>query len=179
MVHVSSRMWRIKNQPSNSTSCSDNELRLLALVTDILYQGLQVIFSFSIWGCILKGYFERGIFWRTKLCLKGIEDFNLEHWVVAFKRSLCLMTGNKTISSRFGKEEGEVLEVTKTSHDTMKPQLKVLSPYLGHAKSNNIFYFVLSTFNIGIAWWKIQNALSEQHATMRKYLSTRQHTTIL
>ena len=136
---------------------------------------LHFQFGVAFWRVFLREVY----FWRAELCLKGIEDFNLEHWVVAFKRSLCLMTGNKTISSRFGKEEGEVLEVTKTSHDTMKPQLKVLSPYLGHAKSNNIFYFVLSTFNIGIAWWKIQNALSEQHATMRKYLSTRQHTTIL
>ena len=32
MVHVSSTMWRIKNQPSNSTSCSDNVLPLLILV---------------------------------------------------------------------------------------------------------------------------------------------------
>ena len=35
-------------------------------------------YSFSIWGCILKGCFERGIFWRPKSRLKGIEDFNLE-----------------------------------------------------------------------------------------------------
>ena len=39
--------------------------------------------SFSIWGCILQGYFERGIFWRAKSSLKGIEDFNLEHWLQA------------------------------------------------------------------------------------------------
>ena len=35
--------------------------------------------SFSIWGCVLKGCFERGMFGRTRSCLKGIEDFNLEH----------------------------------------------------------------------------------------------------
>ena len=35
--------------------------------------------SFSIWGCILKGCFEGGIFWRPKSHLKGIEDFDLEH----------------------------------------------------------------------------------------------------
>ena len=35
--------------------------------------------SFSIWDCILKGYFKRGIFWRTELHLKGFEDFNLQH----------------------------------------------------------------------------------------------------
>ena len=80
MVHVSNTMWRIKNQPSNSTSCSDNALHLLVLVMGILYWGLQVTSSFSIWGCILKGCFERGIFWRAKSTLKGIKDFNLEHW---------------------------------------------------------------------------------------------------
>ena len=32
MIHVSSVMGRIKNQPSNSTSCNDNALRLLVLV---------------------------------------------------------------------------------------------------------------------------------------------------
>ena len=79
MLHVSSTMWRIKNQPSNSTSCSDNALRLLVLVLGTLNWGLQVMSSFSIWGCILKGYFEREIFWRAKSRLKGIEDFNLKH----------------------------------------------------------------------------------------------------
>ena len=35
--------------------------------------------SFSSWGCVLKGCFERRVFRRAKLRLKGIEDFNLEH----------------------------------------------------------------------------------------------------
>ena len=35
--------------------------------------------SFSNWGCVLKGCYEIGIFWRAKWRLKGIEDFNLEH----------------------------------------------------------------------------------------------------
>ena len=35
---------------------------------------------FSMWGCVWKGCFERGIFWRARSCLKGIEDFNLELW---------------------------------------------------------------------------------------------------
>ena len=56
MVHVSSTMWRTKNRPSDSTSCSDNALRLLVLVTSKLYWGLhQVTSSISIWGCVLKG----------------------------------------------------------------------------------------------------------------------------
>jgi hypothetical protein len=32
MVHVCNTMWKIKNQPSNSTSCSDNALLLLVLM---------------------------------------------------------------------------------------------------------------------------------------------------
>jgi len=73
-------MWSIKNQPSNSISCTDNALRLLVLAAGILYWGLQGTSSFSIWDCVLKGCFERGIFRRAKSHLKGIEDFNLEHW---------------------------------------------------------------------------------------------------
>ena len=80
MVHVSNTMWRIRNRPSNSTSCSDNALHLLVLMVDILYWRLQVTSSSAIWGCVLKGCFERGKFWRAKSRLKGIEDFNLEHW---------------------------------------------------------------------------------------------------
>jgi hypothetical protein len=45
----SSTMWRIKNQPSHSTSCSDNALRFLVLVADTLYWGLQVMSSFLSW----------------------------------------------------------------------------------------------------------------------------------
>ena len=81
MVHVFSTMWSMKNQPSNSISCSDNALRLLVLVAGILYWGLQMKSSFSIWGCILKGCFERGIFWRAKLRLKGIEDWIHLKWL--------------------------------------------------------------------------------------------------
>jgi hypothetical protein len=76
MVHVPSTTWRIKNQPSISTSCSNNALRLLVLVTRRLYQGLQVTSSFPIWGCILKGCFERGLFWRAlKTSLLNIETY--------------------------------------------------------------------------------------------------------
>ena len=78
-LHVCSIMWKFKNQPSISTSCNDNALRLLVLVVRKLYWGFQVMSSFSIWGCVFKGCFERGIFWRAKLHLKGIEDFNLKH----------------------------------------------------------------------------------------------------
>ena len=50
------------------------------LVARKLYWGLQVTSSFSIWDFVLKGCFEISIFWRVKSHLKGIEDFNLEHW---------------------------------------------------------------------------------------------------
>ena len=73
MVHVSNIVWRIKNQPSNYTSCSDNPLRLLVLVACKLHWGLQVTSSFWICGCILKGCFlERYI-------LKGQVVFEW-HW---------------------------------------------------------------------------------------------------
>ena len=79
MVHISSTMWRINNQPSNSTSGSDNALRLLVLGTCISYWGLQVTSSFSIWGCVLKGCFERGIiFWRATIAFEG--HWRLQYW---------------------------------------------------------------------------------------------------
>ena len=77
LVHVLSTMWRIKNQQPNSNSCSDNAIRLLVLVAGRLYWRLQVMSSISIRGCVLKGCFEKGIFWRAKSHLKGIEDLNL------------------------------------------------------------------------------------------------------
>ena len=35
---------------------------------------------FQIGGCVLKRCFEGGIFWRAKLLLKGIKDFDLKNW---------------------------------------------------------------------------------------------------
>ena len=81
-LHGTCFRYNVKSYESDSISCSDNTLRLLVLVAAILYWGLQVTSSFSIWGRVLKGCFERGIFWRAKSRLKGIEDFNLEHWRV-------------------------------------------------------------------------------------------------
>ena len=71
---------KIKNQPSNSTSCSDNALRLLVLVADKLYLRISSdVFIFNM-GLRYEGLFwARGIYWRAKSHLKGIEDFNLEH----------------------------------------------------------------------------------------------------
>jgi hypothetical protein len=70
----------MKNQPSNSTSCSDNALLLLlVLVVGRLYRELQATSLFPILGLRFEGCFERGIFGKVKSRLKGIEDFNLEH----------------------------------------------------------------------------------------------------
>jgi len=81
MLHVLGTMWRIKNQPSNSNSCSNNALRLLILVAGRLYWRLQVASSFSIWGCVLKGCFERGIIWRADSC--SIEGhWRLQSWTL-------------------------------------------------------------------------------------------------
>jgi hypothetical protein len=43
-------------------------------------ENFKLTSSFSMWGCVLKGNFERRIFWKAKSYLKGVEDFNLEHW---------------------------------------------------------------------------------------------------
>ena len=50
-------MRGIKNQPYDSSSYSDNALRLLVLVAGISYWGLQVTSSFSIWGFRFEGLF--------------------------------------------------------------------------------------------------------------------------
>ena len=36
--------------------------------------------SFLIWGCVLKGCLREVYFEGPDHVLKGIEDFNLEHW---------------------------------------------------------------------------------------------------
>ena len=57
----------LSNQPSNSTSCSDNVLRLLVLVVDKLLWGLQVTLRFEglLWErYILKGQIAFEGHWR-------------------------------------------------------------------------------------------------------------------
>jgi hypothetical protein len=100
MVHISnSIMWRIKNQPSNSTSCIDNTLRLLVLVVGILNRGLQVISSsFSIWDCILKSCFERDVYfeglnhvWKALKTSILSTDHNMQHGVCAESHAILLL----------------------------------------------------------------------------------------
>ena len=103
LVHVSSTMWRIKNQPSNSTSSGDNAVRLLVLVAGILYWGLQVMSSLSIRGCVLKGCFERGIFWRAKVTFGRVsKTSNLN--IAKISRSMCehvYVQGEPTVGCRW------------------------------------------------------------------------------
>ena len=76
-------MWRIKIQPYNSSSCSDNALHLLVLVVGnrLYIEDFKWWLHFQSGVAFWKGCFERGVFWSAKSCLKGKEDFNLEHWV--------------------------------------------------------------------------------------------------
>ena len=93
MVHVSNIMWRIKNQPSNSISCSDSAGHLL-VVRAYYIEDFKWRLHFPIWGCVAKGCFERGLFWRAKLHLKGIEDFNLKHWFDAWSWQDSIQSSN-------------------------------------------------------------------------------------
>ena len=81
MVHVCSTMWKLENRPSNSISCRDNALRLLILVMDRFYRGLQgdVFISqlgVAFWRVVLREvYFERpNHIWRA------LKTSILEHW---------------------------------------------------------------------------------------------------
>ena len=52
----------------------------VVLVMGKLYQGLQVTPSFSNWGFVLKGCFERGVFWRAKITFEG--HWRLRSWTL-------------------------------------------------------------------------------------------------
>jgi hypothetical protein len=66
MVHVSSTMWSIKNQPSNSISYSNNVIRLLVLVVHghIILRTSSDVFIFYL------GLRFEGLFWERYI-LKG------------------------------------------------------------------------------------------------------------
>ena len=91
MVHVFSTMWRSKDEPSNSTSYSDNALHMLVLVAGRLYWGLQVTSSF----CNLGLCFEEGLFWeryslKGQIALEG--HWRLHSWTLASPHSLLCMS---------------------------------------------------------------------------------------
>ena len=62
-----------KNQPSNSTSCSDNAHACWFLWCVHYIQDLKWRLHFQI------GVAFEGLFWERNIILKGVEDFNLEH----------------------------------------------------------------------------------------------------
>jgi hypothetical protein len=78
---------KIKNQPSNSTSCSDNALRLLGLVAGILHWGFQTTSSISIWDCVLKGCFWERYILKGKIAFEG--HSRLQSWYGCHK---CIWT---------------------------------------------------------------------------------------
>ena len=56
-------------------------LRLLVLVVGRLYRGIRVTTSSSsIRGCNMKGYYEKGIFWRAKFGFEG--HWGLQSWTL-------------------------------------------------------------------------------------------------
>ena len=114
MVHVSNTMWRIKNEPSNSTSCSHNALHLLVLVAGILYWGLQLTSSFSIWGCVLKSYLIEVLYFEGP-----------NHLWRALKTSI-LNTGGSHPRSARCRLECLVVNILKlrTIHFSTKPLIK-------------------------------------------------------
>ena len=91
--------YNVKNwdQPSNSTSCSDNALCLLVLVVDTVYWGLQVTSSNAIWPFKIYLSQNNSSQRNPKLKMKGIEDFNLEHWLQGSAK--LVMDGNLKPSS--------------------------------------------------------------------------------
>ena len=73
MVHVFSTMWRIKNQPSNSTSCSDNALRFVSSCGGLsMFRTSSDVFIFNM------GLRFKGLFWERYI-LKGQIAFE-GHW---------------------------------------------------------------------------------------------------
>ena len=70
-VHVFSTMWRTENQPSNSTSCSDNALHLSILVVGRLYRGLQVTSSFFNLGLRFEGLFWERYILKGQITFEG------------------------------------------------------------------------------------------------------------
>ena len=81
MVHVSSTLWRIKNQPSNYTSCSDQCPTLVGSCGGQIILMTSSDVFISIWGCVLKGCFERGMFWaKGQIAFEG--HWRLQSWTL-------------------------------------------------------------------------------------------------
>ena len=71
-------MRSVKNQPSNSTSCSDNVLRLLVLmIAGKVYSWLQVMSSFCNLGLHFEGLFRERYILEGQIAFEG-------HWRLQF-----------------------------------------------------------------------------------------------
>ena len=75
VIHITNTVWRIKNQPSNSTSCIDHALRMLVLVlvsilrtsSDVFILQFGVAFRRVVWErYILKGQIALEGHWRLQ-----------------------------------------------------------------------------------------------------------------
>jgi hypothetical protein len=64
MVHVSSTMWRIKNQPSKSTTCSDNVMFVGSCGGHIIFRTSSDVLIFNL------GLHSEGLV-RERYILKG------------------------------------------------------------------------------------------------------------
>ena len=82
MVHVCNTVWRIKNQPSNSTSCSDSAVHLLVPVAGILYWGLQVTSSFSNLGLRYTRLFWERFVLKGQIAFEG--HYKLQYWTLVW-----------------------------------------------------------------------------------------------
>ena len=71
VIHVTSTVWRIKNQASNSTSCIDNALRLLGLVLGDYIEDFEwcLHFQFGVvfWRVVVREVDFEG-HWRLQSC---------------------------------------------------------------------------------------------------------------
>ena len=150
MVHDSNTTSRIKNQPSNSISCSDNALRLLVLVTDVLYRGLQVTPSFPIWNCVLKGCFEKGIYferpnhvWRalkTSILNTGHRDVTGLAYCVTKGWKLFHLQGNKIWRKKTGSHGSMLVSRLNSRHGPVplkKERGKSSNQNFGHWSSHS------------------------------------------
>jgi hypothetical protein len=126
-----SSMWRIKNQPSNSTSCRDNALHLLALVTTILYWILSsdVVFVFNGLDHI---FIRLGPVPPTPPSLPGLHVRTcmgtLPHWEPMWRYSVKITNIQVDIISNVPKLIGEVPSHTKGAWWLMWPCIVTLVP---------------------------------------------------
>ena len=98
MIYVSSTMWRIKNQPSNSTSCNDNTLRLLVLVVGRYIENFTCHLHFNL-GLRFEGLFWERYILKGQIAFKG--HWRLQYWTLLKSHedphlfSLCRQKGIK------------------------------------------------------------------------------------